>query len=296
MAKKKSNIQWYFKLRSKYRLVIFNDETFEERLIFRLTRLNVISVFISLAIIFTALTFLLVIYTPVKEYIPGYPSSYQRNEIIRLNLLADSLSTELHRRDLFFENIKNIVEGRDVEQDTLNYPEVNDDVDYKKITLESSPEDSLLREEFEAQNLNNLYIEEQNKQLNYNAQGLNNINFYPPISGVITSRFDLSNNHYGIDIAAKHNSAVMAVLEGTVVYADWTLETGNVIAIQHKQNLISVYKHNSALLKKEGETVTAGDVIAISGSSGEYSTGNHLHFELWHKGAPLDPENYILFH
>ncbi len=293
MAKNKSDKKWYYKLRSKYRLVIFNDETFEERLIFRLTRLNVLSVFVSLAIIFTSLTLLLIVYTPLKEMIPGYPSTYQNEKLIRLNILADSLEDQLRMKDLYFENIKNIIEGNDITEDTTKLISEKD-VFYDTITLQSSQQDSLLRAEFESQNMNNLYLPEPS-DTKEKQRNIKYLSFYLPADGIVTSKFDLSKEHFGIDIVAKHNAAVKSTLDGTVVFAGWTLETGYVIAIQHNENLISYYKHNSVLLKKVGEIVKAGQPIAIIGESGELTTGAHLHFELWHRGAPVNPEDYIIF-
>lgn len=274
-------------------MVIFNDETFEERVIFRLTRLNVLSVVLSLSIIFTLLTFLLIIYTPVKEYIPGYPSNYQREKLIKLNLFADSLQRDLESKNLFFTNIRNIIEERDFEEQIETISSENKT--YSSIELKKSAEDSLLRTEFESQNLHNLYVSEPLESTEKIMVSIKNLNFYPPVDGVVTSKFNLSNDHFGIDIVAKHNSAIKAILDGTVVFSGWTLETGFIIAIQHQQNIVSFYKHNSVLLKKQGELVSAGEPIAITGESGEMTTGPHLHFELWHNGAPVNPEDYILF-
>lgn len=274
-------------------MVIFNDETFEERLIFRLTRLNVLSVVVSLSIIFTVFTFLLIIYSPIKEYIPGYSSNYERESLIRLNIMADSLQRELDRKDLFFENIKNIIEEREFEEPSETHEVEN--TDYENIKLKKSVEDSLLRLEFESQSLHNLYFSEANENTEQNTVNIRNLNFYPPIVGIVTSKFDLSKSHYGIDIVSKHNSPIKAILDGTVIFSGWTLETGYIIALQHQQNIVSFYKHNSVLLKKEGQVVSAGEPIAITGESGEISTGPHLHFELWHNGVPVDPEDYIIF-
>jgi len=293
MAKKDSDKKWFYKLRSKYRMVIFNDETFEERLIFRLTRMNVLSVLVSLSIIFTGLTFLLIIYTPIKEYIPGYSNIYQRESLIKLNIMADSLKKELERKDLFFENIKHIMEEKEFEE--IPEPHKLKNKGYDTIILKKSAQDSLLRLEFETQNLHNLYFSEAKENSGQNTVSIRNLNFYTPVEGIVTSKFDLSKDHYGIDIVSKHNTAIKAILDGTVVFSGWTLETGNIIALQHKQNIISFYKHNSVILKKEGQLVSAGEPIAISGESGEMTTGPHLHFELWHNGVPVNPEDYIIF-
>ena len=293
MPKKPSGKKWYFKLRSKYRMVIFNDETFEERFIFRLTRLNVFSFFLSLGIIFTLITFLLIVYTPIKEYIPGYPSEYQRQELIQLNIFADSLEREMNKKDLYFENIKRIIEGKDFEDESEIEQQQN--TSYDSIKFTNSAADSLLRLEFESQNLHNLYFTDADENSSKQVVSIRNINFYTPAEGIVTSHFDISKDHFGIDIVSKHNTAIKAILDGTVIFAGWTLETGYIIAIQHEQNIISFYKHNSVLLKKEGDIVSAGEAIAISGASGEMSTGPHLHFELWHNGAAVNPEDYIIF-
>lgn len=293
MGEKVSDKKWYYKLRSKYRLVIFNDETFEERFIFRLTRLNVLSVFISLGIIFILLTFILIMYSPIKEFIPGYPSNYQRESLIKLNIMADSLQQELKSKDLFFDNIRNIIEGKDFKEPPE--PKATEKKSYDSITLKNSLEDSLLRLDFESQSLHNLYDTETTEKTKKDLVSLRNLNFYKPVEGIVTSIFDMNSNHFGIDIVAKHNSAVKAILDGTVIFSGWTLETGYIIALQHKQNIISFYKHNSVLLKKEGEIVSAGEPIAITGESGEMTTGPHLHFELWHNGTPVNPADYIIF-
>jgi murein DD-endopeptidase MepM/ murein hydrolase activator NlpD len=152
----------------------------------------------------------------------------------------------------------------------------------------------LLRDEFENQNLNNLYLPE-NGESKEKQRNIKNLSFYLPADGIVTSKFDFSKEHFGVDIVAKHNAAVKATLDGTVIFSGWTMETGYVIAIQHKENITSFYKHNSVLLKKVGEMVKAGQPIAIIGESGELTTGAHLHFELWHRGAPVNPEDYIIF-
>ena len=277
-------------------MVIFNDETFEERFIFRLTRMNVLSVVLSLAIIFTLLTFFLIVYSPIKEMIPGYPSIYQRESLIRLNIMADSLQKELDRKDLFFENIKNIVRETDINEPFKEIEE-NESVQksYDTIKLKKSVQDSLLRLEFESQNLHNLYFTETIEGVEKNTTSIRNLNFYLPVEGIVTSKFDQTKDHFGIDIVSQHNSAIKAIYDGTVIFSGWTIETGYIIALQHSYDMVSFYKHNSVILKKEGEIVRAGEPIAIIGESGEMSTGPHLHFELWHNGAPVNPEDYIIF-
>ena len=295
MAQKKENkVKWYNKLRFKYRLVLFNDQTFEERFSFRLNRMNVIISLASLAIFFIILTFFIIAYTPIKEYLPGYPDVDQRKELYKLNLIADSLLADIRMKEVYIQNIKNVFEGNI--HDTLSQEYEAESQRYDTIRLRKSVEDSLLRAEFENQSMYNLYAGETQQVYEKASEiSIRNFNFFPPVSGIVTSAFNLKERHYGTDLATKFNQAIKSTLEGTVIFADWTLETGYVIAIQHPFNIISVYKHNSVLLKNPGDHVNVGEPIAISGQSGEFSTGPHLHFELWYNGTPMNAEDYVLF-
>jgi len=294
MAKSKTKKRWYKNLRGKYRLVIFNDQTFEDRFSFRLTRLNVFVTVFSIGIIFMALTFILIANTSVKEYIPGYPDIDERRELYNLNIVADSLLLDIEKKNRYIENIKNIFNDNPLNEDIIEIEPV--EFHYDTITNRKSYDDSILRAEFENQSMYNLYFNEGGGQISEsNKSSIKSFNFFTPLQGTITSTFDLLKHHYGIDIVTSHNEAVKATLEGTVIFSGWTLETGYIIGLQHDRNFISIYKHNSVLLKKEGDHVIAGEPIAISGQSGELTTGPHLHFELWENGSPVDPQEYILF-
>jgi murein DD-endopeptidase MepM/ murein hydrolase activator NlpD len=293
MSKRKKKQRWYDKLRVAYRLVVFDEQTFEDRFTFRLTWLNILVSLLSISTVMIFFTFFLIAYTPIREYIPGYPSIDQRKELYKLNMIADSLTNSIRQRDLYLQNIKNIIEDN---EELYRQPEPEDiSVRYDSVYLSRSEQDSILRAEFEAQEMYNLYFTESAAFNESSRSSIRNFNFFRPLNGVITSRFDLSEKHYGIDIVTTNNEAVMATLEGTVIYSGWTIETGHVIALQHLQNLISIYKHNSILLKAEGDLAKAGEPIAIAGQSGELTTGPHLHFELWYNGTPMDPEEYIIF-
>ena len=295
MAKGSSNKKkWYRNLRSKYRLVIFNDQTFEERLSIRLTRMNVFFTLLSLSILFTALTFLIIANTSLRTYIPGYPNIDDKRQLYNLNILADSLIEDIAIKNRYIESFMSIFDDSTYIQE---YSDVGlEDHHYDTISNLKSNNDSILRTEFENQSLHNLYFTESGQLKGATNSSVSSFNFFTPLNGIITSRFNILDNHLGIDIAGNHNEAVKATLDGTVIFAGWTLETGYVISLQHDRNFISVYKHNSVLLKKEGDNVLAGDPIAISGESGELSTGPHLHFELWENGRPVNPEEYILFY
>lgn len=293
MAVQKKDEKWYRKLRNRYRLVIFNDTTFEERFSFRLTRLNVLIFFLSMGVVFITLTFFIIAYTPIKEYIPGYPDIDQKKKLYSLSLLADSLMHDARQKDQYLQNIKDILAGKDVGAEN-DEPEATTQ-NYDNIKILKSTEDSLLRAEFENQNLYYLNVNETGQLSDVNQSSIRSFNFFKPINGIITSGFDHKEKHFGIDIVASPNEAVKATLDGTVIYADWTIETGHVIAIQHRRNMISVYKHNSILLKNQGDYAKAGEPIAVAGQSGNLTTGPHLHFELWYNGSPVNPEDYIIF-
>ena len=292
---KQKNKRWYRKLRNKYRLVLFNDANFEERFTFKLTRLNVIIFVSSLVIILVTLTFLLIAYTPLKTYVPGYPDIDQRKELYKLNLLADSLMQDIKQKNIYIENIKRIINNQEIVENesagNINAGSIN----YDTIKNNISADDSLFRVEFENQTKYNLYVDELDEIEASKTNSLQNLNFFKPANGIITAKFNIQERHYGIDIATSHNEAVKSVLDGTVILSDWTLETGNVLVIDHGKNLISVYKHNATLLKQEGDIVKAGEPVAIAGESGKQSTGPHLHFELWDGGKPVDPLKYIVF-
>ncbi len=294
MVKLKRNKKWYKNLRGKYRLVILNDQTFEERISLRLTRLNVFVVVFSIGVIFMALTFILIANSSIKEYIPGYPNIDETRQLYKLNILADSLLLDIEKKNKYISNIKNIFNDDTLVED---YNEIElTEAHYDTIRNEKSINDSILRAEFENQSMYNLYFTESGQLKESNEASIKSFSFFTPLQGIITSGFSLIENHYGIDLVTSHNEAVKATLDGTVVFSGWTLETGYVIGLQHERNFISVYKHNSVLLKKEGDHVLAGEPIAISGQSGELTTGPHLHFELWENGTPVNPEEYITFH
>jgi len=213
--------------------------------------------------------------------------------LINLNLVVDSLAEEVDRKDQFIANIESIVSGEDI-----NQAEVDDktEVIANQVGNENTantgdlpPIDDEIRREFEESGLDLL-------TLNSDEGELQEIFFFPPISGIISQAYDAQSSHLGVDIVSKKNEPVKAVADGTVIFSDFDFsDSGYVIAIQHRGNLISIYKHNSALLKKVGNFVSAGEIIAIIGNTGELTSGPHLHFELWYDGDHMNPEDYISF-
>lgn len=286
--------RWISKLRDKYRLVISNEDTFEEKVSLRLSRLNVFVATGTVAIILVIATSFLIAFTPLREYIPGYTDVTLRKRVITLERLADSLLTDINRKNVFLENIKNIIEGKAVIGDSASetIPEETDK--YSNISYERSSEDSALRREYENRVSYDLYYDE-NQEFMQSVSARSSYIFFNPLKGIVTNEFDLSKQHYGIDIVSKMNEVVKAALDGTVIFSGWTVETGYVITIQHQGTFVSSYKHNSVLLKKEGSFVRSGEPIAVVGESGELTTGPHLHFELWYNGTPVNPRDFISF-
>jgi murein DD-endopeptidase MepM/ murein hydrolase activator NlpD len=291
--KDKKKKTWLERLRIKYRLVFMNDDTLEERFTFRLSRLNVFVALGSLTIILIFLTSILIAFTPLREYIPGYTNYDLRKKLYMLQIRTDSIQKDMARKDLFYQNLKNVINGKDL---TSDIPLPKDTLNkYSNIKIKRSPEDSALRLEVDNLSKYNLYRMENTGNSFKSKSTIGGILFFSPLKGIITNDFNPAQGHFAVDIVSKQNEAIKAVLDGTVIMSNWTLETGYVIMIQHQQNIISVYKHNSALLKKEGDIVKAGEPIAIVGETGELSTGPHLHFELWNDGNPVNPRDYITF-
>ncbi len=291
--KEKRKGKWTEKWRNKYRLVFMTDDTLEERFTFRLSRMNVFIALGTLTIVLIFLTSILIAFTPLREYIPGYTSVGLTKKLYRLQIKTDSIERDLVNKDRFIQNLRDVINGKDLTEDK---PLVKDTLKrYDKIKIKHSVEDSLLRLDIDNQSKYNLYKMETMETAIQKKASIGGVLFFAPLKGVITNGFNPVLKHYGVDVVSKQNEAVKAVLDGTVLFSNWTLETGYVIVIQHSQNIVSVYKHNSANLKKAGDYVRAGEPIAIVGETGETVTGPHLHFELWNDGNALNPKDYITF-
>ena len=282
--KKKSN--W----RDKYRFAVRNDHTLEEVWRIVMTRYNafLLGTFILLFIIWGTAT--LISFTNLREFIPGYPDVTMRRNILMSAIRLDSLDRELKLRDKYFDNLNAIISGNQPVDLTLLQDTAKK---YNSIKFNTSPEDSSLRAHVEKEEKYNFTL---GLTAAESVSGLASLHFFPPVKGIVSGKYDVRTKHFGTDIVTKPKALVSAVLNGTIIFTGWTMETGFVIEIQHPNNIISVYKHNASLLKETGDLVRAGDVISVVGDSGElYTTGPHLHFEIWYKGSPLDPEKHILF-
>lgn len=280
------------RIRDQYRLVILSEDTLEERLSFKLSRLNVFVAIGLLSIILVFITSYIIAFTPLKEYIPGYTDVTLQRRIYELQLRSDSVAFAMRAQDKYLENLKKVLGGDLPNERKMATPDSAQTLKYQKIKDKRSVEDSALRNEYDKANKYNLFKSDKS---NGKGSTLRNLTFFPPIRGIVTSEFDPLRRHFGIDIVAARGEAIKSVQDGTVIFSGWTVETGFVIAIQHPGNVISIYKHNSVLLKKEGNIVRAGETVAIIGESGELSTGPHLHLELWINGIPVNPKDYIVF-
>jgi murein DD-endopeptidase MepM/ murein hydrolase activator NlpD len=274
------------KLKDQYRLTVFNDSTFQSVWSMKLSRLKVLGAVSMASLIIIILVTLLIAATGLREYIPGYPDAKQRQLMVEIALKVDSLETELTKRDDFFKGIKAIISGEVPEDNIVHDTDGQSyDVSFTEYNHDSVFQDNLLAEQL------NLSIQGNTRK----STELSQIHFYVPVKGIVTNHFNISIEHFGVDLVSNPNARISSVLEGTVIFSGWTLETGYVLYIQHDADLVSVYKHNAELLKSTGDKVRAGEAVAIIGNSGELTTGPHLHFELWHRGNPINPEQYIDF-
>jgi murein DD-endopeptidase MepM/ murein hydrolase activator NlpD len=288
MAKKvKKRKEIKKKLLHKYRLVILNESTFEEKISFKLSRLNVF-VTGSLCIIgLIGLTTLLIAFTPLREYIPGYSSTKLKKQATDLTYETDSLVRVLNSTNRYLNNIRLVLKG-DIENNEINRDSLLEQFKLDPSTVDLTPikQDSLLRAEVALEDKYNLFEK---------STGNAEIVLFPPVSGSITQKYDAKNKHYAVDVVAPRETPVKATADGMVIFAEWTADTGHVIIIEHKDGLLSVYKHNGSLNKGQGDVVRSGEVIASVGNTGELTTGPHLHFELWDSGSPLNPQDFIDF-
>ncbi|MFZ2897167.1 MAG: M23 family metallopeptidase [Saprospiraceae bacterium] len=285
---------WWERLQHTYRLVIMNHETFEEVGSYRLSLLNVYVFLSTLMVLVAFLVISLIVFTPLKRYIPGYGSANAQPELIRLNREIDSLEELVEAQDLYNRNIRKMLLG-DVE--TLeDMPKEQYEAGDSALHIGRIEEDELLRQQVEMEEIRAISQSPAPATSQQKTETpLEQLFFSPPITGEISAGFMPDKKHFGIDILAPKNTPIKAVMDGRVIASDWTLETGHTIGIQHDNNLISFYKHNSALLKEVGSFVRAGEAVAIIGNSGTLSDGPHLHFELWYKGVPVDPVQYLSF-
>ena len=274
------------RLTDKYRLVVLKEDNFEERFSLKLSPLTVFVLGGILSFLLILVTTFFITFTPIKEYIPGYSSTALKIKATKLAFETDSLKRRLTVLEDYTKNLGPILKGT-IKPDDIDTTSIEADrIILNDSLLNASKQDSLFREKIESQDRFPIQL---------NAQSKANIVFFSPLSGTISQDYDANAKHLAIDIVAPKNTPVKAAADGTVIFAGWTTETGYVIILKHKEDYISVYKHNGNLLKEQGEFVKSGEVIASVGNTGELTTGSHLHFELWKGGYSVNPTNFIDF-
>ncbi len=281
----------------RYRLIVRNDESFEERFSVRVSKLRIVFLLLLGSLFWIALMSVLFIFSPLNNYINKDEERLLLTEqTLALQIQIDSLNKVLAHNDVFIRNVKQIIQGEIPTDETPNNPlqEDTSSASYDSIVDERNKDDSLLRLEMENANRFGIYYEEGEDAYQTQFQNRPTV-FFAPVKGFVTNHFDPNTAHFGLDIVAKKDTPIKNIADGVVLLSQWTIDNGFVIIIQHADNTVSVYKHNASLFKKEGDYVKAGDLIAIIGNSGHQSTGTHLHFELWINGVAVNPMDYISF-
>ena len=270
---------------NKYRLVILNESSYEERFSYKLSALNIFLLSSLLGLIIVLLTIYLIAFTSVREYIPGYDSTQLRKNALQNIEKVDSLTLVVAKNQEYMNSIGSVISGEVTKEELTKEFEIKKN-EILKYEFTIKKEDSLLRK-----------IVEKEDKFNTPDRIKNKVEFFlfSPVSGQITSKHDYGIKHYGIDIALPQKTPIKSIAAGIVVFAEWTVQTGYVVIIEHSFGLISVYKHNDSGLVSQGDPVEAGQIITFSGNTGELTSGPHLHFELWRDGSPVDPEEYISF-
>ncbi len=275
------------KLFTKNRLVILNEDTFAEVFSLRLTLMNVFVVATIGALLIIFVTTYIIAFTPLREYIPGYASSKLKKDATELALKSDSLSKALKKNEAYIASIRKVLTG-DLEYAKFSKDSITATTSepISEQDLQPSKADLKLREEVAREDKYNLFEKAKPKV---------SVVLFPPVKGMITEKFNPKEKHYAVDVALAKNTPIKSILSGTVIFADWTPNTGNVVIIRHNNGFISVYKHAASLTVAQGDALRTGEVIALAGSTGQESTGVHLHFELWKDGYPIDPSIFIEF-
>jgi murein DD-endopeptidase MepM/ murein hydrolase activator NlpD len=279
------------RLSTKYQLVIRNEDNLAEKTTIGFTYAKVLVLSISVFLLLFILSLFLSKTLLAKWFDPKHAQMEANKKLYELALQVDSLAVEVDRKDKFIQNFQRILSG-DTSSGFVD-PALELKGGVKPVSaignLKLAPSDSQFRKDFEQTELSLITL------ANSKNRELQETFFFSPITGLVSDKYDLKKGHYGLDIVAKANEPVKCIADGTVIMASWTQDSGYVIGIQHRGNIISLYKHNAELLKKVGSFVNAGEIISIVGNSGELTDGPHLHFELWHNGNPLNPEEFVTF-
>ena len=268
-----------------FRFAIINDNSLEEVFNIKFSRARLLWLTAAILLAISVIFVLLLGYTPLRNLIPGKSKTHVQNELIMMIQKADSLEKSLGNYSLYTKNLKKVL------SDSVSLDSVQDlfreGFTVKEFDFKPSVEDSILRAEVEAEESISLNSNLKEKKLNSF--------FIKPVDGLITEGFNKKIGHFGVDVVSKKGAFISSIDDGMVLFSSWTHEFGHVLVIKHQNSFISFYKHNSEVFKSKGDYVKSGETIAIIGNSGKYSTGPHLHFELWKGSSPVNPVNYILF-
>lgn len=290
---------WQERLGHTYRLVIMRDESFEEVGSYKLTRLNIYLIISTLIVSTAILVMLLFVLTPLKRMLPGYGDVSYRDDAEELAQTVQELQEKNRANEIYIQNLRRIFTGDFESEEDIPKVDSSNTTPDSLLSLDRIEEDEELRNAVER---NQPLVPSKGQApppaaeySPYRNTPLEQLYLIAPIRGEISNGFQQDKGHLGVDVLAPKNSPIKSIMDGVVIQSDWTLETGNTIALQHPNNVVSFYKHNSALLKKVGDGVKAGEAIAIIGNTGTLSSGPHLHFELWYNGKAVDPDDYIQF-
>lgn len=278
-------------LHLKYRVSFINEDTFDEVRRVRLSVFNILVFLVSFFILAGATVVSIIFYTPIREYVPGYPDSETTIMMVQNAETVDSLLIKLNQQELYLAGIRQILQGEIPDELYADTSVVrNKALIMESASLEASQEEMDFRTQVEQEEQYNLGLLDKLGERKFEKTVL-----FSPVKGMITNRFDPNKGHLGIDLATAPREHILAVASGTIILVDYSITTGNMITIQHANNLLSTYRHASTLLKKTGDKVKSGEVIGIVGSTGTLSTGVHLHLEIWKDGEAIDPETLIVF-
>ena len=287
MKNKKENKGFFKKLFNDYKVVVSSEDTFEEKFAFKASKINVFVLMLVYSVILISFTISIVFFTQLRELVPGYSSSDLLNRAFYLTQKTDSLERQIELNNKFYKSIEDVLSGKTEEFIERDNIPIDSSLNEKNLfSIFPNSEDSILRN----------YVDSQDKfNLTKNELVIENKMFFSPIKGDITQPFNFEENHFAIDVAADIGTPVKSILDGKILFSEWSVDTGHVIIVDHGDNIVSVYKHNSKSLKEQNDFVQAGEVIAYSGNQGSLSSGPHLHFELWKNGTPIDPEPLLNF-
>ena len=282
MSKVKNNKR---QIRSKYRLAVVKEDSYEEKFALSLSKRNIFLAISSIALFVILITTLFIFYTPVREYIPGYDTTKIRMQAIQNLDKIDSIMISLQKNKQFIESFSNTINGEEFVSVYADNQKL-ENIDLNELEVNINIEDSILRKIVETEDRFNI-IESENNEIS--------IDLVSPANGLISEGFNFSDGHFGVDVVLKERTPIKSVSDGIVIFSAWTLNYGYTVVVYHKNKLTSIYKHNESIKVEKGDFVMSGEVIALSGNTGDLTTGPHLHFEIWDSQGPLNPEDLISF-